>query len=227
LALRKIRIPKSQIERLTDCEIHLHFLSDARQLYLREKERYKQIAAELRVLVGDHRPTRRLLIQLMKDFEFSYDVQPPREPVYGPITMVGWQQDPEVLALREEFRAATGDAEKLSSAVRKQSALAKPIPFADFVEKGLAFYIAPFDYSYQELVLAVAQQDGSSHEDNALDEPLVRVRSIAINGHASHIISLINLADLVLDVGVKFLTFVAYHHAYKMKYDWVLRNVRT
>jgi hypothetical protein len=224
--LRKRRIAKSPVERLTDCEIHLHFLRDARRLYPRERVRYKQIASELRVLVGDHRPARRLLIQLMKEFGFSFDIQPKREPIHGPIPMVGWLTDPETLALREEFRAATGNPDRLQAAVRRQAALARAVPIADFVEKGLAFHIAPYDYSYLDLVLAVAQQDGSSHEDDAIDEPLVRLRSLLINGRAAHIVSLVNLADLVLDVGSRFLLFVAHHHAYTTKYNWLASRER-
>lgn len=97
---RKHRAPKSPEARLVECETHLYFLWDARRLYQEQRDRYKQIAAELRVLVGDHRPSRRLLISMMDEFGFRYEVQPPPPPFdKQPIAMIGWREDPNHLAL--------------------------------------------------------------------------------------------------------------------------------
>ena len=93
---RKARIQKPLEQRLDECETHLYFLWDARRLYPDQRDRYKQIASELRVLVGDHKPKRRLLLSLMNELGFSYDVQPPGPPLdKHPIPMVGWRDDPE------------------------------------------------------------------------------------------------------------------------------------
>lgn len=85
-------------------------------------------------------------------------------------------------------------------------------------KKALAVYVAPYDYSYKDLVLAVAQQLGSGHEDTAVDEPLLQLRQYVIGGDEGHIAPLINFADLVLEVGISFIAFVADEHGYKPEY---------
>ena len=51
-ASMKRRIPKTLEQRMQDCETHLFFLRDALRLYPCQPDRFKQIAAELRVLAG-------------------------------------------------------------------------------------------------------------------------------------------------------------------------------
>lgn len=216
--MRKQRIQKSPLQRIEECETHLYFLWDALRLYARERDRYKQIASELRILVADHRPKRRLLLSLMKEYGFEHNVEPPRVPIHGPIPMIGWRDDPQDTALSEEIAAAIGDEQKLKSAFEKQAAMARAIPLSEYVEKALAVSIAPFNYSYQDLVLTIAQQVGSSHEDEAVDEPLVRLRQVLIGGSEGHIAPMIAFADLILDVGERFIKFLAEKHAYRPKY---------
>ena len=150
---QKKRIKKPPEQRLNECETHLYFLWDAR-LYQWQKDRYKQIAAELRVLVGDYKPNKRLLLSLMNEFGFSFDVQPPNPPFdKQPISMVGWREDPKHQALTEEVQQALGDEVKLAEIIKKQAALRRAVPFPEYVEKALAVYVAPYDYSYRDLVL--------------------------------------------------------------------------
>ena len=116
------------------------------------------------------------------------------------------------------MQEATGDEEKPAEVLEKLAALRRPVPFAEYVERALAVYIAPYDYSYRDLVLAVAQQVGSSHEDTAVDEPLLQLRRYVIGGNQGHVAPLINLADLVLKVGMSFVAFVSEKHGYRPKY---------
>lgn len=137
--VRKTRIEKPPEQRLSECETHLYFLWDARRLYRAQKDRYKQIAAELRVLVGDHKPKRRLLLSLMNEFGFSFDVQPPGPPLdKQPIPMVGWRDDPEHQALTEEVQQALGDEAKLAEVLKKQAAFRRVVHFPEYVEKGFS-----------------------------------------------------------------------------------------
>ena len=169
----KDRVPKNSKARLAECEAHLFFLWDVRRLYQEQRDRYKQIGAELRVLVGDHRPARRLLIAMMEEYGFSYDVQPPPPPFdKQPIPMVGWKKDPNYLALAQQVKAAIRDEQEMQEALAAQAALRRPVPFTEYVERALAVYIDPYEYSFRDLVLAIAQQIGSSHEDTAIDVPL-------------------------------------------------------
>ena len=216
---RKKRIPKTSEQRLRECETHLYFLWDARKLYDQESDRYKQIAAELRVLVGDHKPKRRLLLAMMEEYGFSYDVQPPGPPFdKQPIPLVGWRNDPIHQALTQEVQAVLGDKEKMADVLEKQAVLRRPIPFPEYVEKGLAVYIRPYDYSYRDLVLAIAQQVGSSHEDHALDEQLIQMQNIILGNEESHIAVLIQFTDLVIEVGSMFIGHVVQNYGYKPTY---------
>lgn len=217
--VRKVRFRKPIEQRFDECETHLYFLSDALRLFSTEYDRYKQVAAELRVLVGDHSPKRRLLLSLMDETGFGYDVQPPGPPFEKqPIPTVGWKDDPAHQALSAEVRAALGDDAKLEALLEKQAALRQPMPFPDYVEKALAVYIAPYDYSYRDLVLAVSQQVGSSHEDTSMDKSLLEMKSIILGGQEGYVAPLINFARLVLDVGIQFLRYLVENHGYQPRH---------
>lgn len=216
---KKKRIPKSREQRLRDCESHLYFLWDARRLYPREEERYKQIAGELRILVCETRHNRSLLLNLMDEHGFSYDV-PPTGPPFDkqPIAMVGWRDDPVHQRLTRELASAMGDDAKMAKVSEELIALRKPVPIREFVNRALAVYIAPDDYSYRDLTLAVAQQVGSSHEDDEVDEPLVKMQNIQIGRDQGHIAPLIGFSDLIIKVGSVFLGFVVQNQDYQPKY---------
>ena len=216
---RKKRIPKTQVQRLVDCETHLYFLCDACRLYSEQPDRYKQVAAELRILVGDHKPDRRLLIAMMEKYRFSYDVQPPGPPFdKQSISMVGWRDDPAHIALAAEVEAAMGDTKAIEALLEKQSALRRPVPFPEYVENGLAVFIKPYDYSFRDLVCAIAQQEGSGHEDPLVDEPLAQMHSVIIGNEKSHVAALMGFANLVIKVGSLFLGHVVDNHGYQLRY---------
>ena len=128
--MRKKRIRKPTEQRVEECEAHLYFLWDACRLYREQKDRYKQIAAELRVLVGDHKPERRLLFSLMNEYGYHYEVQPPGPPFdKQAIPMVGWRDDPAQHAMTAEVQKALGDEKKLGELLGKQAALRRSVPF--------------------------------------------------------------------------------------------------
>ena len=215
----KPRIPKSLEQRLQDCETHLYFLWDSRRLYPVQKDRFKQIAAELRILVCETRTNHPLLLNLMEELGFAFDVQPQGPPFdKQPISMVGWRDDPVHQQLTAEVQAAIGDEQKVSEVLQKQAALRRPMPFREYVEKGLAVFIAPYDYSYRELTLAVSQQVGSSHEDLTVEEPLVKLQHFSLAGHKGHVAPLIVFADLALEVGGAFVDFLVQTQSYKPQY---------
>lgn len=217
--VQKEKVAKSRQRRLSECETHLYFLWDAYRLYSKQPERFKQIASELRVLVGDHRPDRRLLLAMMEEYGFSYAVQPPGPPFdKQPIPMVGWRDDPEHKALANALATAGGDQEKHSAALEKQAALRRPVPFREFLERGLAVYIEPHDYSYCDLVLAVAQQIGSAHEATVIDKPLLEMEATTLGTQRGHVAPLLELATLTLHVGSLFLAHVARNYGFRPRY---------
>ncbi len=180
---RKPRIAKSEAQILSECETHLYFLWDAFRLYSQQRERFKQIAAELRILVCETRKNKPLFLDLMDKYNFKYEVQPPGLREGGPplklqpMPMVGWREDPEHIEITDELSKAieSGDKEKMKEIDEKLAAMAKPIPFREWVNKGLAVFIRPYNYSHRELTLAIAQQFGSSHEDDSVEEPIVQL----------------------------------------------------
>ncbi|MCH8185169.1 MAG: hypothetical protein IH862_03575 [Chloroflexi bacterium] len=218
---RKKQLTKTPEQRLRECETHLYFLWDERRLYQTEPDRYKNIASHLRILVAEHKPARSLLMAMMQHYGFAYEVQPPGPPLHPferAIPMVGWRDDPIQIALAKKTEAALGDPQKLATVLEREAALRRPVPFPEYVEKGLAMYIAPHDYSFRDLVLAVAQQIGTSHEAPSVDEPIVQAQTVIIGGHESHIAALIVFADTVIHVGKKFLEHVIENHGYRLRH---------
>jgi hypothetical protein len=205
------RIRKQTQERIADCEAHLFFLHEALNLFPQQYDRYKQIAAELRVLVCATRQNKPLLLDLMDELGFTYDVHPPGPP--GPLTipipLVGWRDDPDHQALTREFQQAADDKQKLAAILEKEAKLRKSMPLREYTDKALAIFIKPFDYSYRDLILSVAQQCGSSHEDKDIDEPIAQMRSLVVGGVESHIAPLIGYARLVVDAGANFVLTLA------------------
>jgi len=219
MAPKKPRIPRSTEELIASCEDHLLFLQEAFERFPKEHVRYKQIAAELRVLVCATRQNKPLLLDLMDEHEFSYDVQPPGPPFdKQPIPLVGWRNDPVQQALMAEVEEASGNEEKLAAILEKEAKLRKSMSLRDYTDNALAILMTPIDYSYCDLVLAVAQQCGSSHEDKEIEEPIAQMRSLKLGGVESHIAVLVEFARLVLDAGIKFLVCLAEKETYRTRF---------
>jgi hypothetical protein len=223
---RKSRVDKTSAERLAECETHLYFLWDALRLYPEQRDRFKQIAAELRVLVCETRTNKPRLLNLIDEYACVYEVQPPGLSAGGPplkpqpLPMVGWRDDPIQIEVSERLSRAieSGDASQINEVEQALADLARPVPFRDWVNKGLAVFIAPYDYSHRDLVLAIAQQFGSSHEDDSVEEPILRLRQIYIGGERSDLAPLTVFADSVLSVGRAFIRHVEQHHGFRPQY---------
>jgi hypothetical protein len=134
--------------------------------------------------------------------------------------MVGWRNDPvyqkTAAGIQEAIR--NGDKAKIDEIDRRLEALAQPVAFREWVDKGLAVHIAPHDYSNRELTLAIAQQMGSSHEDDAVEEPIVRLQRVVLAGETGDIAPLIGFARYVVRVGLDFLHYVVLRHRYEPRY---------
>jgi len=220
---RPPRIKKTAEQLLQDCEAHLYLLREAFRGYLEEPIHYKHIAADLRVLVCGTRTNKPILLDLMDEYSFSYNVQPPGAREGGPpvipqpLHMVGWRDDPVQQRLTEELAEAnnSGDESKMQSVAQQLAELARPVPFREWVNSGLAVFIKPYDYSHRELVLAIAQQIGSSHEDESVDEPIVQLEAILIGGVESYLLLIVDFAEQVIEVGSRFVEHMIEHHGYK------------
>lgn len=215
------KIPKPLEERVRDLEAHLYFLGDALNLYPEQLERFKQIASELRVLVCEIKRTNHpLLLDLMDEFGFEHNVQPPSEPPFShlPIYTVGWNDEPGVKELNEELTVAVEDPEKLEVWRQKMIQRRKPLSFREYVNKGLALVVLSQEYSFRDLTRAIAEQMGSSHEDKAVEESLAQLKNILIGGHQGHIGPLVQFGNHVLVVGIEFINFLKKNHGFIPKY---------
>lgn len=223
---RKRRISKSPEERIAECETHLYFLWDARRLYPQQTERYKQIAAEARILVCETKKNRPLLLDLMDQYGFSHDVQPPGSNPSGPslkpgpIPLVGWHDDPVHKEISDRLQKAinSGNKDEIAEIEQQLAELALPISFREWVNKGLAVFIRPYDYSNRDLVLAISQQFGSSHEDEAVEEPILQMRQVQLAGQSSEIAALISFTDSVISVGTAFIGHMMDKHGFEPRY---------
>jgi hypothetical protein len=156
----------------------------------------------------------------MDDFGFIYEVNPPTDtPLpHEPIPTVGWQDEPAEKQFAKELSEAIGDEQKLAEVLAKRVLQRRPLPLREFVDRALAVHIAPYDYSFKELTLAVAQQMGSSHEDDTIEEPLAKMFNIYFFGNPSYAAILVDFGRLVLNAGEQFLEFMIHTLDYKPKY---------
>jgi hypothetical protein len=217
----KKRIPRSTQERISACESHLYCLCEHLKHFPGQYDRYKQIAGGLRILVCKTGTNKPLLLNLMDELGFKYDVPPPGPP--GPLTipipLVGWRTDPDFQAYTRELEEAGDDQQKRAAIHEKHNAkFRKPMPLREYTDKAFATLIYSHEYSFRELVLDVAQQCGSSHEDESIDEPIAQMRSIRIGGVEQYVAVIVDYAQLVLDAGARFILYAVEKGHYQARH---------
>jgi hypothetical protein len=168
-------------------------LHEALQAYEYEPDRYKQVAAELRVLVCSvKRRNRPLLLDLLDEHEVESWVYPtPGLPF--PIPLVGQPYAAEQEGMRE----------------------ASPLTLREFVERGLAVFISGREFTYRDLVLAVAQQIGTGHEDPLVDEHLAELEQYIIGGFSGYGAPVGHLGQLALSAGLNLTEHLVQQHDYR------------
>ncbi len=196
--MKKKRVKKTPQGMVRDCETHLRFLLDACQLYRGgDEDRFKQVAAELRVLACNTRSNKPLLLDLMEAHGFTYEVPLP-------------QGGPPVI---EPSHDLVVDPER--PGLDNVEAVYRPVPLREFVNRGLAVYMRPWCYTHRTLTLAVAQQLGSSHEDESIEEPIAQMHCIRVGGDLSYVAVLIGFASVIVKAGLAFLQFMQEEHGYQ------------
>ncbi|MBI3468213.1 MAG: hypothetical protein HY000_34850 [Planctomycetes bacterium] len=176
--------------------------------YEMQPDRYKQVAAELRVLVCETKENKPLLLDLLDGFGLQYLVQSdPELPL--PLQMVG-----------DIGKTPTEDFSTLSphEIWARYRANAKPIPLREFVNCGLAVFIRPHEFSHRDLILAVAQQIGSAHEDRSVEVPLLELEHFLIGGYSGYGASLRSVGFLVLQAGRYLICHLAENNEYRPHY---------
>lgn len=200
---RKPTIPKTKFQKLTDCEIHLFFVWELLYECIFDADKYKQLAQELRVLVCDNKGNP-LMLKLMHDYNFSYNIQPFRPTPNSRQFEIPIPLDADFAVQWERLRG-------------KKPIIDKQVSFTDYVNHGLAVYVKPYTYTYCELVRKITQQMGSGHEAEVVDEPILQLQNIQIGDYQGHSAPLISFGETVLKVGLKFLEHIITNHGYKLK----------
>jgi hypothetical protein len=214
--MSKKKIPKSKIRLLEECEEHLMMLNDALSKYPQQRYRYKQIAAELRVLVckfGSHKP---LLLDLMDEYGFNYEIQPTSQ---NPIPQIVFEDDPTHKQIGRLLSEGQFDeADKLISTIRM------PLALRNYVNDGLAIYIKPNSISHHDMVRKIAEQEGSAHEDKGVDSDVAQLKRLRLGGEESHIAVLIVFAKLISLAGLSFFEYLNEKKIYEPNYLNISRN---
>jgi hypothetical protein len=194
MSKRPQKFPKTLLRRAHDCEAHIKFLSETLDKSLEDDPvYYKQVAAELRVLVADKAPKNRILIKLMSDLQVSISINLPIHPPHK------W----EIIGKDKQIEDYN-----------------KPIPIKLFCEKGLVCILKGEPYSNNELIRLIAQQEGSSHESSHIDKALAMSHSIHFGGVPSHVYALRVIGKNIRSAGVSFMKYIISNRQYPARYDW-------
>jgi hypothetical protein len=68
------------------------------------------------------------------------------------------------------------------------------------------------------LTLALADQLGGTHEDEAVDEHVVTMQQFRLGGNDGAVLPLLRLADEVVAAGTQLITHMAQHHGYRPRH---------
>jgi hypothetical protein len=186
------RVRKTSNRLLADLESHLKFLHEALVRLPGEPDRYKVLAAGLRVLVCDFGSNRPLLLDLLDAFDLKYSIGPIPDLPF-PLPMV----DELDLDSGTDFTAMS--SEQIWAYHRSR---AKSYPLREFVARGLAVFVLGRPYSYTDLIRTIAEQSGLSHEDPTVDSNILELESSVIGGYQGHVAPLLSLAEHVIAAGV-------------------------
>jgi len=192
---RQDRIPKNLEQKLSDLGEHLYLLS-YHMSHLNEREAHlKTLAAELRVLVCFSRAsgTEGLLWRLTDELDVS-------DKVY--VHFLG--------CLDTQHPLAKGLDLFLLPPLCRGGQGEPGIPPNNWslkymLKKGDAIIVLGKQWTHEYLIKAIAQQMGSAHEDEGLEEVLVEMKDIFVNGVQPYIPILAADADLTLEVGSRVL----------------------
>jgi len=186
------RIPKSGDRLVADLESQVKFLSEALRTLSAQPDRYKQLAAGLRVLVCEFGSNKPLLLDLMDELRVEYTISPLPDLPF-PLPMV----DELEQKLEADLNSMT--PEEIWAYHRSRC---RSYPLREFVARGMAVYVLGHAYSYADLIRTLAEQSGLSHEDWTIDKNIPELESLIIGGYSAHVAPLRVLADHVIDAAV-------------------------
>jgi hypothetical protein len=188
---RKHRPKKTLDRRLRDLDDHLYFLKESLYKLASGDDGYlKPLAAELRLLVCNSSGTEGLLWRILNE-------QQVHDAVY--VHLAGnlnrehplWQGIQFIFA--PVIRAGHGDPRLCPNYYSLK----------EIIKECEALIITGIGYTHEKLILQVAQQMGSAHEDDGVDPHLIELSETLVSNQSVLIKVLMLDADLVIEVGEK------------------------
>lgn len=190
---RSRRIPKTLYRKLQDLDDHFYLLEGALTKLPAVDDVYlKSLAAELRVLVCHSSGTEGLIWRLADELDIQDWVN---VHLAGNVDQGHPLAEGLDFAFVPIFRAGQGDP-RLTPAYYSLKGIVKECQ---------AIFVSRKGYTHEQLIKAVAQQMGSAHEDDSVEEYLVDLSETLILNKAPLVEVLASDADLVLEVGSRIL----------------------
>ncbi len=182
--MTRSKAPKSGDRLVADLESHVKFLREALAKLPGEPDRYKQVAASLRVLLCQFGSNKPLLLDLMDELQLGYSISPLPDLPF-PLPMVG------DLEQASDVDLTTMSPEEVWAYHRSRG---QSYSLREFVDRGLAVYFMGHEYSYADLIRTLAEQSGLGHEDWSLDSNVPQMESFQIGGYGGQVAPLVSIA---------------------------------
>lgn len=189
---KRTRIAKSLHQKLNDLDDHLFIVREHLGKQGESTSRLKVLSAELRTLVCKSSGTEGLLWRLVDELKVDDEI----------------------------FLHVPGDLIETHPLARGLSFLIVPIQrggqghpqlppcnysLKEIIKERQALVAGGKPFTHEYLIKAISQQMGSAHEDDGIEQMLVDIRSIFINGETPHVPVLITDSELTLEIGERVL----------------------
>jgi hypothetical protein len=186
------RIPKTLSQKLDDLDAHLFIVRDHLSKLNESSSHLKILSAELRTLVCQSSWAEGLLWRLVDELKID-----DRIFLHVPGDLI--EDHPLVQGLQFMIvpikRGGQGDPQLTPGYYS----------FKDIIEETQALVACGKPFKHEYLIKAVAQQMGTAHEDEGLEEMLVNLKSIFLNGVEPYVPILATNAELTLEIGERVL----------------------
>ena len=196
------RIPKTLSQKLNDLDDHLYIVREHLSKLNDSSSHLKVLSAELRTLVCWSSVTEGLLWRLVDELTVDDKIF-----LHVPGDLI------------EDHPLAQG-LQFLIVPIQRGGKGDPRLPpyyysFKEIIKETQALVAGGKPFTHEYLIKAVTQQMGSAHEDDGLEEMLVDLKSIFINGVEPFVSVLATDAKLTLDVGERVLEKAETKHNYK------------
>lgn len=161
-----------------DFEIHLKLLFENIEKMREDFAYYKSVAAEMRVLVSDKNPKKRLFFEIMRIFDYKIEnMKNDRHPYTWTMLNIN----------------------------NKDTYQKDEISLENYCERCLAVGVEGVNFTVNEFVRLIAQEDGSSHDSNSVDRAIAVSGSYFFNGFPGHISVLEHSSKIIRYHGVNMM----------------------